>query len=76
MRKEVIQMEEKITQLNQLIRRSLFVDNSNEEGQLIYDLNRFNATLRDEAEATNNEEFKSLYDLSSLIEERIRRFGI
>jgi len=69
-------MEEKITQLNQLIRRSLFVDNSNEEGQLIYDLNRFNATLRDEAEATNNEEFKSLYDLSSLIEERIRRFGI
>lgn len=69
-------MEEKITQLNQLIIRSLFVDNSNEEGQLIYDLNRFNATLRDEAEATNNEEFKSLYDLSSLIEERIRRFGI
>jgi DNA-binding SARP family transcriptional activator len=52
------------------------VDNSNEEGQLIYDLNRFNATLRNEAEATNNEELKSLYDLSSLIEERIRRFGI
>jgi hypothetical protein len=69
-------MEEKIIQLNQLIRRSLFVDNSNEEGQLIYDLNRFNVTLRDEVEATNNEELKSLYDLSSIIEERIRRFGI
>lgn len=76
MRKEVIQMEEKIIQLNQLMRRSLFVNNSNEEGQLIYDFNRFNATLRDEAEGTNNNELKSLYDLSSLIEERIRRFGI
>lgn len=66
-------MEEKIIQLNQLIRRSLFVDNSNEEGQLIYDFNRFNAKLRDEAE--NNEDLKALYELTSLIEERIRRFG-
>lgn len=69
-------MEEKLTQLNQLMRRSLFVDNSNDEGQLIYDLNRFNATLRDEAENTNDDELKGLSQLSSLIEERIRRFGI
>jgi len=66
-------MKNQIAQVNELLRRSLFVNNSNEEGQLIYDFNRFNAELRDEAE--NNEDLKALYELTSLIEERIRRFG-
>lgn len=66
-------MKNQIAQVNELLRRSLFVNNSNEEGQLIYDFNRFNAKLRDEAE--NNEDLKDLYELTSLIEERIRRFG-
>lgn len=66
-------MKNQIAQVNELLRRSLVVNNSNEEGQLIYDFNRFNAELRDEAE--NNEDLKVLYELTSLIEERIRRFG-
>ena len=66
-------MKNQIAQVNELLRRCLFVNNSNEEGQLIYDFNRFNAKLRDEAE--NNEDLKALYELTSLIEERIRRFG-
>lgn len=66
-------MKNQIAQVNELLRRSLVVNNSNEEGQLIYDFNRFNAELRDEAE--NNEDLKALYELTSLIEERIRRFG-
>lgn len=66
-------MKNQIAKVNELLRRSLFVNNSNEEGQLIYDFNRFNAELRDEAE--NNEDLKTLYELTSLIEERIRRFG-
>lgn len=66
-------MKNQIAQVNELLRRGLFVNNSNEEGQLIYDFNRFNAELRDEAE--NNEDLKDLYELTALIEERIRRFG-
>jgi len=66
-------MKNQIAQVNELLRRSLFVNNSNEEGQLIYDFNRFNAELRNEAES--NEDLKDLYELTSLIEERIRRFG-
>lgn len=66
-------MKNQIAQVNELLRRSLFVNNSNEEGQLIYDFNRFNAKLRDKAE--NDEDLKALYELTSLIEERIRRFG-
>lgn len=66
-------MKNQIAQVNELLRRSLFVNNSNEEGQLIYDFNRFNGKLRDEAE--HNEDLKALYEMTSLIEERIRRFG-
>lgn len=66
-------MKNQIAQVNELLRRSLFVNNSNEEGQLIYEFNRFNTELRDEAE--NDEDLKALYELTSLIEERIRRFG-
>lgn len=66
-------MKNQIAQAKELLRRSLFVNNSNKEGQLIYDFNRFNAKLRDEVE--NNEDLKALYEMTSLIEERIRRFG-